>query len=438
MESNGILPSSAGRWLKTAYILWILFALLVCTRIVGQRNQLPQQHLRHTVYPVLAAGSIRWWSDLPLHGYIPEFDDIYRYSPTFAILFSPLAYLPERLGACLWELLSIGAFVGAMRVLARELLPESWTIDQQGVFLGLTLLGAISGLWSGQSNALLIASVIFALQAIKHERWWRASFLLAFPVFIKLWPMAVVLLLSACFPKKLLGRFVIVAAAFALFPLLTRPWPMVVDQYQEWYKSLTGVQHNLRWPGYRDAWTIWENLGPLFHWQPKWPSQGFQVLQLTSALAVLMWCLWQKWRLVSTAKTGDLQTKSGFPYPVGNLLTAILSIWVCWQLLFGPGTEEITYGIIAPSAAWAVMVSFSQQKMGFASIFQRGWTVLTWLLLGLCGMGDIENPLIKFLPAAKMILPIAVLMYLGWLLVYDFTDQDSHLSPSLPCPQNPQ
>jgi hypothetical protein len=442
MESNEILPPSpAGKWLKIAYILWIIFAIAVCGVIVAKAFMHPQEHLGHTVYPILAEGSVRWWSDLPLHGYIKKFDDIYRYSPTFAILFSPFASLPEWLGACLWGLLSIGAFVGAMRVMARELLPGSWSIDRQGVFLGLTLVGASAGIWSGQSNALLIAAVIFAMQAIKRERWWMASFLLAFPVFIKLWPLAVVMLLAACWPKQLIWRFVLVAVAFALFPFLTRPPTVVIGQYQEWYESLTGLQHDLRWPGYRDAWTIWEGFGKIFHWQPSWPSRGFQALQLTSSVAVLGWCLWQKRRLEKKNTRGTGLSTPFFTYPVGNLLTAILSMWVIWQLLFGPGSEQITYGIIAPSAAWAVMVSFQQRKNhgenGLAklkTLFQRGWTILAWLILGLFGMGDIEHPLVKLHPAAIMLLPLGLIMFGIWLVIYDFTDQDSRDLPGLPSP----
>jgi alpha-1,2-mannosyltransferase len=458
--------SRPGRWLKIAYLLWIIFAIVVCGRIIVQAISHPQQHLDHTVYPILAEGSIRWWADLPLHGLIEELQDIYRYSPTFAVLFTPFACLPEWLGACLWGLLSIGVFVAAMRVLSRELLPGKWTVDRQGVFLGLTLLGAMSGIHSGQSNALLVALVIFAMQAIKYQRWWMASFLLAIPVFIKLWPLAVVLLLAACFPKQLFWRFVLVAIAFALLPFLTRPPSVVIGQYQEWYASLTGPQQH-RWPGIRDAWTIREQLGNAFHGTPvapgkiesipkAIPGRGYQVLQLTSALAVLGWCLWQKRRLLSGAMPtlvvgmregpensqhahgkrghGTEQGTGYFIYPVGELLTAILSIWVSWQLLFGPGSEQITYGIIAPSAAWAVMASFRQRNDDLNSVrarcrrlFHRGWTIFTWLILGLFGMGDIENPFIKLHPAATMLLPLGVVMFVIWLVIYDLKDRKSHV-----------
>jgi hypothetical protein len=419
MESNDVPQTTSGQrqpghWLRVAHILWIVFAVVVCTRIVVDAAKHPGRHLGHTVYPVLAEGSRLWWTEQPLHGYIKDLEDIYRYSPTFAILFTPLACLPEWLGACLWNLLSIGLFVAAMRVAARELLPGRRTTDREGVFLGLTLLGAMAGVWSGQSNALLISLVIFAMAAIKRERWWTACFLLAVPVSIKLWPLAVVLLLAACWPKQLSWRFAIVAAAFALFPFLTKPPSVVIWQYREWYESLIGPQQH-RWPGSRDAWTIWEQCGRIFGWPPV-SAAGYRALQLGTALAVLGWCLWQKRRLLSGAATIN---------HVGELLTAVLSIWVSWQLLFGPGTEQITYGIIAPSTAWAVLMSFEQRRHRSAGLvgqlrvhFPRVWTLAVWLVLGLFGMGDIETPLARVNPAATMLLPLGVLMFLLWLVIH--------------------
>jgi len=311
LPENSCVPSGSSPWLTVAYVLWIVFAVVVCVRMIGQGISHPNRHLEHTVYPVLSEGSKMWWTDQPLHARIESRNDIYRYSPTFAILFTPFAALPEWLGACLWGLLSIGLFVAAMRILTREILPGNWTADRQGVFLGLTLLGAMSGIHSGQSNAILVATVIFAMVAIKYDRWWTASFLLAFAVFIKLWPLAVVLLLTACWPKQLSWRFAVVALAFALLPFFSRPPTTVIWQYQEWYESLVGPQQEHRWPGFRDAWTIWEQLGPAFGSSPVWPSKGYQAAQLISAIVVLGWCLWQKRRLVSRE----------------SLLTAVLSVW---------------------------------------------------------------------------------------------------------------
>ena len=67
-----------------------------------------------------------------------------------------------------------------------------------------------------------------------------------------------------------------------------------------------------------------------------------------------------------------------------RLLLLIFSMWVSWQLFFGPGTEQLTYGIIAPSASWAVIVSFDEKRA-------RWLTVTAWAMLALFSSGDVEN-----------------------------------------------
>ncbi len=371
------------RWIRLAIVLWIALAAAVCVKSIVQKGG-------HSVYTVYAWGSRHWWADQLLHAKYPELADIYRYSPTFAVVFTPFSLLPDWLGAGLWGVLNVAVTLFALRLLVREILPGAWPPRREAWFLGLTAFGSMSGIWSGQINSLLLAIVIFAAVAIKYNRWWTASFLLTLPVFIKVWPIAVVLLLMACWPRQLSWRFIIFAAALALLPFLTRPFSVVVGQYQEWYFSLI-KQDQGRWGGFRDAWTIWENL-----WPPV-SQRGYQVLQLASAVLVLLWCLYQRRRIAST----------------GRLLMAIISIWVSWQLLFGPGSEQLTYGIIAPSAAWAVLVSIEEQK-------HRLWTILTWLILVLCSCGEIETPLIKHLhPAFAMLLPLSVASFVAWLVWHE-------------------
>ncbi len=96
----------------------------------------------------------------------------------------------------------------------------------------------------------------------------------------------------------------------------------------------------------------------------------------------------------------------------GYFLTLLISAWVSWQLLFGPGSEQLTYGIIAPSAAWAVLVSFAEKR-------HRLWTTLTWLALALLACGDIERPLTLLHPAATMLLPLCVVSFVFWLIYHE-------------------
>ncbi len=376
------------RHLRRALALWAVLVMALCvkTAFCGRG---------HSVYPVFAAGARHWWADKSLYADYERSEDIdgYRYSPTFAVAFTPLGFLPDRVGAVLWAILSIGVLVLGLHALARDVLPGDWPARQESLFLTLTLAGSAVGIWSGQSNAIVPGLIALGLAAIVRQRWWTACWLLAVPVFIKLWPMAMVLLLMVFWPRKLMWRFVLVCAALAAIPFLTRPPSVVAWQYQQWYAGLTGPLQG-RWPGYRDAWTIWEQL-----WPPVRPHL-YMAIQLATALAVLGWCIGQWRRLRPAAQAA------------GHLLTLILAMWVSWQLLFGPGTEQLTYGIIAPSASWAVLASFAEKRA-------RWLTVAAWAILAFLPSGTIERRVISFFPAGKIVLPLGVLLFVAWLIWHE-------------------
>jgi len=370
--------------LRRALTLWGILAVAVCVKTVWLGGD-------RLVYPVFAASSHHWWSDKPL--YVPygptEGIDGFRYSPAFAVAFTPLAYLPGMIGAIAWNLLSIGLLLWALHVLVRDVLPGAWPPWREGVFLTLTLGGSAVGIWSGHSNAIVPALIILALAAIVRQRWWWTSTLLAAAVFIKLWPMAIVLLLIACWPRQLSWRFAVVCVVLALLPFLTRPPDTVAWQYHEWYLCLKGPLQ-ARGDGYRDAWTIWEQcVRPVNH-------HAYMALQLVAALGVFGWCLWQRRRALST----------------GQLLIAILSIWASCQLLFWPVTEQLTYGIIAPSAGWAVLVSFAERKA-------RWLTVTAWAILALLPSGDVEKAVLAIVPHGMILLPLGVVLFVAWLLWHE-------------------
>jgi alpha-1,2-mannosyltransferase len=425
---------AADRHLRRALALWACLAVAVCVKTAVCTNP-------HSVYPQFAAASHHWWADKPLYAdYWPtERIDDYRYSPAFAVAFTPLAYLPARLGTMIWNVAGIALLVWALHVLVRDVLPGDWRPQRgdcpnfrlgengtvpfdgarrEGHFLALTLAGSAVGVWSGQSNAIVTAAILLALAAIVRQRWWAASILLALPVFIKIWPLAIVMLLVVFWPRQLAWRFAVGCAALALVPFLTRPPSTVAWQYQEWYMSLAGSLED-RCGGYRDAWTVWEQLSPPVN------RYVYLTLQLAAAWAVLAWCWWQRSRLHNLSGGADIlvcplpqavqgrqEPHLGQEFGTNRLLLLILSIWASWQLLFGPGTEQLTYGIIAPSASWAVMVSFAEKRA-------RWLTVTAWATLALLPSGEIESTVLRVFPAGKILPALGVVLFVSWLVWHE-------------------
>ena len=90
----------------------------------------------------------------------------------------------------------------------------------------------------------------------------------------------------------------------------------------------------------------------------------------------------------------------------------ILSIWAAWQLFLGPGTEQLTYGTIAPSPPGPWSCSFSEKRA-------RWLTVSAWAMLALLPSGDIERALLRILPDGMILLPLAVVAFAAWLIWHE-------------------
>ena len=237
----------------------------------------------------------------------------------------------------------------------------------QALFFSLLLLGTVRTIWSGQTNLLIFSLVALATLAIQDQRWWRAAFLLAIPVHIKVWPLAAAVLLIAYWPRKLALRFPAAVLAVAAVPLLTRPWGWVWRQYVGWYDLLVGpaqIRHT-----YRDAWTLWEVLHEPVH------AKVYMLLQLLSGAAVLGLCLWQVRRGLS----------------VQRRLLFVLVSWAVWQMTFGPATERTTFGLIAPLSSWGLATAF-QQRRG------RLLMAVAFVLMTAANFGVIERALMDQFP----------------------------------------
>ncbi len=238
------------------------------------------------------------------------------------------------------------------------------------------------------------------------------------------------------------GRFV---PALALVPFLTRPPKIVAWQYHEWYHWLI-YPHHPRHEGYRDAWTFWEQLCPLWGGRADWLSDATQkvyaAIGLTAALGVFGWC-WRQYRqglrncktLSDRSPLPDTACKQAVAHggpdtackqavarrseecgltlrESGRLLTLIFSMWAAWQLLFGPATEQFTYSIIAPSASWAVLVSFAEKRA-------RWLTLTAWTLVSLLPAGDIETTVARVFPAATILAPLGAVLFAAWLVWHE-------------------
>ena len=88
--------------------------------------------------------------------------DLYKYSPTFALLFLPFAALPYALALALWNLLNTGALCTAFR----RLLPPR----DAAIALALAAPTFAVATQGAQSNALVAALMVASFLAWERER----------------------------------------------------------------------------------------------------------------------------------------------------------------------------------------------------------------------------------------------------------------------------
>ena len=270
--------------------------------------------------------------------------DRFKYSPTFALLFAPLAWLPWPLALFLWSVLN--ALV--LFVAIERLLPARQALLAQA-FLYLEVLRAMQ---NAQSNALVAGLVILAFVALERGRVWRAAFAVAIGACVKIFPLAA---LTFAIPQRRTLRtgFAAAAAGLALLvtPLLVTTPSVLLAQYRSW-RSVESADAQERWFSVMELLHRW--LGVTW---PNWP------VQLAGTLTLLLPLLLRR----------DRWAESRFR------LLYLCSV-LMFVVLFNHQAERASY-----------VIAFAGAAIWFATEPQRWWRA------GLFGVAFVTIPLMSTL-----------------------------------------
>ncbi len=153
--------------------------------------------------------------------------DLYKYSPSFALLFAPFALIPFSLALLLWDALNALLLFFAVD----RLLPSR----PGTIALALINLEVLRSMQRSQSNGLVTAFVILAYLALEHRRQLGAAFAIAIGAAIKIFPLAA-LALGIFYPRRFrFALFSMVAIIVVLaLPLLVVSPVQLAAQYQSW------------------------------------------------------------------------------------------------------------------------------------------------------------------------------------------------------------
>ena len=205
--------------------------------------------------------------------YPAEHSDQFKYSPTFALLFAPFAWLPWPLALFFWSSLNALALFAAVE----RVLPKRAALLALA-FLHLEVLRAMQ---NAQSNALVAALIVLAFSELERRRAWRAAAAVVLGVCVKVFPLAA---LSLAIPRRLVWRTGVWAAASGVLLIAS---PLLVTSPE----SLLAQYHSWRAVGASDVGDRWFSVMELLHrwlgtnW-PNWPVQLGGALALLAPLAL--------------------------------------------------------------------------------------------------------------------------------------------------------
>jgi hypothetical protein len=205
--------------------------------------------------------------------YPAEISDRYKYSPSFALLFAPLAWLWWPMALFLWSCLNaLVLFVAVERVLP----------GRSGLLaLGALLLEVLRGMQNAQSNALVAGLIVLSFVAMERTNAWRTAGAVMLGACVKIFPLAA---LSFAIPRRRVWQTGVWAAAIGatlvVLPLLVTSPATLLAQYASW----RGVEST-------DAQQRWFSVMQLVHrWTgaswPNWPIQLVGTLVLLAPLAL--------------------------------------------------------------------------------------------------------------------------------------------------------
>lgn len=336
-------------WVRTAILVWVFIIGIVCVRAAVQPY-------KRTLFTTWEQAGADWEQghDLYRKSWSPD-QDQYRYSPLTAVLLVPFHHVPIRLGGAVWRLLNAAALLGGFALWLRAA-PLPRTPRQQAVLFLLLAPLSLSSLNNGQPNPLVIGLLLAALAVVERERWWLASALVALATVVKVYPLAIGLLLAAVYPRRFAWRLLLALAAASVLPFACQHWDYVQSQYIQWLERL-GKDHRWDWPlhmAYRDLWLLIR----LFH-VPLSP-RGYLGVQLASAASCAILCL--------AARLHG--------WPRREVLAAILILGTFWMTLCGPATESSTYVLLAPVLAWMIQRAESERWPRLLGLMTRMALVL--------------------------------------------------------------
>ncbi len=313
--------------MRLALFVWAVYAVIIAGIVAVQPD-------RRTVTPEYREACEEWWGgqdiyEVRMHGYL--------YLPHAAILYTPFALLPVRVGEPLWRLVSLGLLAWSIWRLAKR-----FGGGRTGLWFLIATVAALPASFSsarnGQMNLAMAALLAMAAMDLGIRAWNRASLLLLLSLALK--PLGVVpcLLAGGCYIRPMVWRLGLGAVLLGAAIFLHWKPGFVAGQYELFVQTMQ-IAGKPKQPLFCDV------QGMLLFFGTPLPDPVMTGVRVLAALGTLV----VAWLALPR-----------YDAPRGAFVCMLLASW--YLLLFNPRTETNSYVLLAPFAGILVAAAAQDPK----------------------------------------------------------------------------
>lgn len=211
---------------KTVYIIYFLTinAMNIASVVSGRMN----------VWKIFrySFSHLRQHTDL-YAAYPQEHFDLYLYSPSFPVMFTPFALLPNYIAYFLWNNMSMLLMPFVIFKL------KGISVQKKCLICYIALLDMLTCLQGTQTNVMICVLMVLAFLSFENKNSWIAAFAIAAGFYIKIYPvLAASLFLLYPDKIKFIFRFIVAMIILGALPLLFIRPPELVGLYHNWINEL--------------------------------------------------------------------------------------------------------------------------------------------------------------------------------------------------------
>lgn len=354
---------------RNAWLLWTVFVVGIAIHILVK----PHRSITH----IYRAATQAWWSGQDLYG---QGIHGFLYLPASAFLYTPFAYGPPLLLDLAWRLICVALFTLGVARLARLVAPA---LASRLTALALLAIIPSAGIdvVRAQSEMIMVALMFLAAVETAAGRWGWSALCLCLAVAIKPLALVALLLCALVFPP-LRWRVALGMAGVLLVPFLHPDTGYVVAQYTGFAQKMLTASD----PGIGR----WNELAMML--------RKFGLVPQHEAMTAV--------RAAAALAAAGLAVVAARRHNRATASVLVLSLAVCYLLVFNPRTEDGSYVNLAVLAALSAGVAWWIERR----------TILGWALLALClGLGTQVYGEWIYRPTDIWLKPLLGLIYIAFL-----------------------